>query len=96
MKGTNSVSCCVPKFAGDAVINLDVHEEVLETLPLTKSTRVLPQHFHHYHSENNLFCLQGQLKLTFILINLFKLSIPFTFQPESRVVKICDGLEECK
>ena len=66
MKGTNSVSCCVPKLTGDAVINLDVHEEVLETLPLTKSTRILSQHFHHYRSENNLFCLQGSLKLKFI------------------------------
>lgn len=57
LKGFGSGSCCAPSD----VINLDVHQEQMETLPVSKSVRVLATEFQHTETESHLFCLEGGL-----------------------------------
>lgn len=53
-------ACCAPVSGnGTAVINLDVHQELVETVPVSRSTLVLDNKFHHFRSDSYLFCLGG-------------------------------------
>lgn len=55
LKGSSSGSCCAPSD----VINLDVHLEQMETLPVSKSVRVSANQFKHSQLDSYLFCLEG-------------------------------------
>jgi hypothetical protein len=55
LKGSSSGACCAPS----QVINLDVHLEQMETLPVSKSVRVSSTEFQHSQSDSYLFCLEG-------------------------------------
>ncbi|XP_046454359.1 C3 and PZP-like alpha-2-macroglobulin domain-containing protein 8 isoform X2 [Daphnia pulex] len=54
LKGSSSGACCAPS----QVINLDVHLEQMETLPVSKSVRVSSTEFQHSQSDSYLFCLE--------------------------------------
>ncbi|XP_057381255.1 uncharacterized protein LOC130703811 [Daphnia carinata] len=54
LKGSISGSCCAPS----EVINLDVHLEQMETLPVSKSVPVSVTEFQHTQSDSYLFCLE--------------------------------------
>lgn len=55
LKGSSSGSCCAPSD----VINLDVHLEQMETLPVSKSVRVSSTEFKNTQTDSHLFCLEG-------------------------------------
>ena len=55
LKGSSSGSCCAPSD----LINLDVHLEQMETLPVSKSVRVSPDEFQRTQADTHLFCLEG-------------------------------------
>lgn len=63
LRGYTNSSCCAPlSNTIGLVVDLDVHQELMETLPVSKSTSVLAADWHHFHSENYLFCLGGNKK----------------------------------
>jgi len=56
---SGSSSCCTAPKSG-VMVNLDVHQELMETLPVSKSVPVSSaKDWQRFHSENYLFCLGG-------------------------------------
>ena len=52
-------ACCAAAGGNGTVINLDVHQELVETLPVSRSVVVLDNKFPHLHVDSHLFCLGG-------------------------------------
>lgn len=81
LKGSSSGSCCAPS----EVINLDVHLEQMETLPVSKSVRVSTTEFQHSQSDSYLFCLEGIERhflfflKTRIKVNIYRHNLIFFF-----------------
>ena len=56
LRGSTSGSCCAPSN----IVNLDVHLEQMETIPVSKSVQVSDTNFKHLRSDSYLFCLEGE------------------------------------
>ena len=59
LRGTESTASCCSPLENSTVVNLDHHREFVETLPVSRTVKVLAKEFENSRSDSYLFCLAG-------------------------------------